>query len=192
LVLGIADCTTGDHDPGGHADLSPSSVPACGFAGKTGEAGAPPAFRVGCNGSCGPHAPQLLFSTLNERLAVRVSVRQSGWQVWDGEKKSVGNGASQKAWGTPRLQSQGTVFINWSEATKVRGAPFVYPASDLTTHVPYDYRRRHPFRHFARTVALAPDQRASSNSPRLPEWSVDVELLATPRYVKVPLSCREL
>lgn len=44
----------------------------------------------------------------------------------------MGNGASQKAWGIPPTQGNHRTYL------ELPGAPFVYPAFDLTTHLLYD------------------------------------------------------
>lgn len=48
--------------------------------------------------------------------------------------KSVGK-PPKKPWASPDSGPSQTCL-------KLRGAPFVYPAYDLTTHLPYDRRRR--------------------------------------------------
>jgi hypothetical protein len=104
---------------------------------------APPAFRVCCNGSCGPsRTPAPYFHSLDERLAVGVSRRQSGWQVWDGEKRPSVCGQRRrlpKSLGRPPTHGVQKTYLKLRLCVELHSSILL---SDLTTRLPYDRRLR--------------------------------------------------
>lgn len=104
---------------------------------------APPAFRVGCNGSCGPHAPQLLIFIpwTNAWPLGSHAVSQDGRSgTVRRDRQSVGNGAaSQKAWGAPPTHGIQKTYLKLRLCVKLHSSILL---SDLTTRLPYDRRLR--------------------------------------------------